>query len=53
MVNGCACMWMLDLMCYICDITLFLYQLAQPRPAPTVFYIFQCYYDVIAIVLSL
>ena len=32
MVNGCACRRMLDLMCYIGDITLFLYQLAQARP---------------------
>ena len=32
MVNGYACRRMLDLMCYISDITLYLYQLAQARP---------------------
>ena len=32
MMNGCGCRRMLDLMCHISDITLFLYQLAQAHP---------------------
>ena len=42
MVNGCACRRMLDLMCYISDVTLLLSCISLLRLAPTMFYIFYC-----------
>ena len=43
MVNGCACRMMLDLMYYISDITLFLYQHAHARPHNVVHFVVTCF----------